>query len=76
MAIKILIVDDEADIRDVLKLTLSEENYEVLEAKDGEEALKIINSNPPDLQHRGAAITIADQGVPEFMMYSPLTGGD
>jgi len=49
MAIKILIVDDDADIRDVLKLTLSEENYEVLEAADGEEALKIINSKTLNL---------------------------
>jgi diguanylate cyclase (GGDEF)-like protein len=49
MAIKILIVDDDPDIRDVLKLTLSEENYEILEACDGEEALKVIGSNQPDL---------------------------
>ncbi|MCM8801206.1 MAG: response regulator [Candidatus Omnitrophica bacterium] len=49
MAIRILIVDDDPDIRDVLKLTLSEEKYEVLEAGDGEEALKIINSKPLDL---------------------------
>jgi len=49
MAVKILIVDDDADIRDILRLTLSEENYEVLEAKDGDEALKIINAKPLDL---------------------------
>ena len=49
MAIKILIVDDDPDIRDVLKLTLSEENYEILEAGDGEEALKIVHDNQPDL---------------------------
>jgi diguanylate cyclase (GGDEF)-like protein len=49
MAIKILIVDDDPDIRDILKLTLSEENYEIIEAGDGEEALKIINSKPLDL---------------------------
>ncbi len=49
MGIRILIVDDDPDIRDVLKLTLSEENYEVIEAKDGEEALKLINSKPPNL---------------------------
>jgi diguanylate cyclase (GGDEF)-like protein len=49
MAIKILIVDDDPDIRDILKLTLSEENYEILEAKDGEEALGIINAKPLDL---------------------------
>jgi len=49
MAIKILIVDDDPDIRDVLKLTLAEENYDVLEAGDGEEALKIITTKAPDL---------------------------
>ena len=49
MMIKILIADDDPDIRDVLKLTLSEENYEVIEAKDGEEALMIINTKPIDL---------------------------
>ncbi|MFH1339045.1 MAG: response regulator [Candidatus Omnitrophota bacterium] len=49
MAVRILIVDDDPDIRDVLKLTLAEEDYSVLEAEDGEEALKIINSKPLDL---------------------------
>jgi len=49
MSIKILIVDDDPDIRDVLRLTLSEENYEILEASDGEEALRIINTKPLDL---------------------------
>jgi len=49
LKIKILIVDDDPDIRDVLKLTLAEENYEVFEASDGEEALKIINDKRLDL---------------------------
>jgi len=49
MGIKILIADDDPDIRDILKLTLAEENYEVIEAPDGEEALKIIRSKPLDL---------------------------
>jgi DNA-binding response OmpR family regulator len=49
MSTKILIVDDDPDIRDVLKLTLGEENYTVFEAADGEEALKAINSKSPDL---------------------------
>lgn len=49
MPVRILIVDDDPDIRDVLKLTLAEENYSVLEAEDGEQALKIINSKPLDL---------------------------
>lgn len=49
MPIRILIVDDDPDIRDILKLTLTEENYEVIEAGDGEEALKVIESKPLDL---------------------------
>jgi diguanylate cyclase (GGDEF)-like protein len=49
MAVKILIVDDDPDIRDVLKLTLSEEDYQIIEASDGEQALGIIKENPPDL---------------------------
>jgi len=48
-AVRILIADDDPDIRDVLKLTLSEENYEVIEAQDGEEALRIITTKPLDL---------------------------
>ena len=47
--IKILVVDDDPDIRDVMKLSLSEENYEVFEAENGEEALKMIQTKKPDL---------------------------
>ncbi len=46
---KILVIDDDADIRDVLNLTLSEEGYEVFEAGDGEEGLTLINSKAPNL---------------------------
>jgi len=49
MSVKILIADDDADIRDILKLTLREQNYEVIEAVDGQEALEIIRSKPLDL---------------------------
>jgi diguanylate cyclase (GGDEF)-like protein len=49
MAIRILIVDDEEDIRDVLRIILEGEGYEVVEATNGEEGLKMINSRAPDL---------------------------
>ena len=49
MNIKILIADDDPDIRDILKLTLSEEDYEIIEAQNGEEALEIIRAKPLDL---------------------------
>lgn len=49
MAIKILVVDDEDDIRDVLRITLEAEGYEVIEAPNGEEGLKAIQTRAPDL---------------------------
>jgi len=49
MSTKILIADDDPDIRDVLKITLSSENYETIEAVNGEEAIQIIRSKPLDL---------------------------
>lgn len=49
MAIKILIADDDPDIRDVLKLTLEEENYEIIETTNGEEAITHIHKDSPDL---------------------------
>lgn len=60
MAIRILVVDDDPDIRDILKLTLSEENYEVIEAKDGEEALEAIHIKSPDLVLLDYKIPILD----------------
>ncbi|MCK4233113.1 response regulator [candidate division WOR-3 bacterium] len=46
---KILVVDDNAYLVDILSFSLEMENYEVLKAYDGEEALKIIFDTPPDL---------------------------
>lgn len=46
---KILVVDDNAYLVDILSFSLEMENYEVLKAYDGEEALKIIMDVKPDL---------------------------
>ena len=46
---KILVVDDNAYLVDILSFSLEMENYEVLKAYDGEEALKIIGDITPDL---------------------------
>lgn len=40
---KILLVDDQADIRDIMKLYLNNSGFEVLEAADGQEALDILD---------------------------------
>lgn len=45
---KILIIDDEQSIRNTLKEILEFEKYEVEEAKDGVEGLKMLKSNPYD----------------------------
>ena len=49
MPMKILIVDDEKLIRDVIKTYAEEENFECLEAENGLEALDIINKQNIDL---------------------------
>ncbi len=42
---KILVVDDDSDIRKAIRLYLSNESYEVLETENGEEAIEIINKD-------------------------------
>ncbi len=49
MSIKILIADDEDEIRSLLKLYLENEGYKVVEAKDGLEAVSLLNTEKPDL---------------------------
>ncbi len=46
---KILVVDDERKITDVLKAYLDRENYNVLTAHDGQEALRLARTEEPDL---------------------------
>ncbi|SHM17179.1 two-component system, OmpR family, response regulator VicR [Caldanaerovirga acetigignens] len=49
MGQKILVVDDEKPIVDILKYNLVKEGYEVLAAYDGEEAIEVAISQNPDL---------------------------
>jgi two-component system nitrogen regulation response regulator NtrX len=49
MANSILIVDDEPAILDALSGILQDEGYEVAVAKGGQDALKIVKNDPPDL---------------------------
>ena len=46
---RIYVADDDADIRNLLTLSLVEEGHEVLVAKDGESALDHMIDDPPDL---------------------------
>ena len=46
---KILVADDEKEIRDLLEIYLLNEGYKVVKAKDGQEALDIIENEDVDL---------------------------
>ena len=46
---KVLIADDEPDILEILKYNLSNEGYEVITAKDGDEAIEKAKRHSPDL---------------------------
>ena len=46
---RILIIDDESQIRSMLKLMLERDGYEVAEAPDGMEGIRIHRQKPADL---------------------------
>lgn len=48
MGKKILVVDDEVDFLEVIKVRLEANGYEVVTASNGEEALKKIKDDKPD----------------------------
>jgi len=46
---KILVVDDEESVRELIELYMKKEGFEVLHAKDGKEALRLNGEHHPDL---------------------------
>lgn len=54
----VLIVDDEAQIRKLLTITLQSNDYQVSEASSGKEALTLVASRPPD-------VILLDLGLPD-----------
>lgn len=59
MGYRILIADDEEEIRDLLRLYLEKEGYDVLEAANGEETLQILQN------HRDIAMLLLDIMMPK-----------
>ncbi|TCU73562.1 two-component system OmpR family response regulator [Bradyrhizobium sp. R2.2-H] len=59
MANRILIVDDEGHIREVIRVALKKAGMDVIEARDGKEALIRFAADRPDL-------IVLDIGMPEF----------
>ena len=46
---KILIVDDQSQLRELVEVTLRVADYQILQAKSGEEAIEIVKAERPDL---------------------------
>jgi len=46
---RIMIVDDDESVRSLLRMTLAEDEYEIDEATDGEQALRLLERAVPDL---------------------------
>ena len=42
---RIMVVDDDKEIREVISVLLSNENFEVIEAASGEDALELLTAN-------------------------------
>lgn len=54
----ILIIDDEAQIRKLLTITLQSNHYKVIEAATGKEGIKLVSNHAPDL-------VLLDLGLPD-----------
>jgi CheY-like chemotaxis protein len=46
---RVLVVDDDASIRQFLRVALTDRGYDVVSAEHGQEALDAIQQSPPDL---------------------------
>ncbi|MBL7131501.1 MAG: response regulator [Candidatus Omnitrophica bacterium] len=46
---KILVVDDEQDIREIIKIALAQDGFQVLEADNGKTAIELAKKEKPDL---------------------------
>ncbi|MGH6877869.1 MAG: ATP-binding response regulator [Rhizomicrobium sp.] len=69
-SMSILVVDDDAVVREFMSATLEDAGFSVVTAKDGETALRLCTANPPDL-------IIADvlmPGIDGFQLCQELRG--
>lgn len=49
MDVKIMVIEDDPDISEILEYNLQQEGYEVVVCDDGEKALALIQKNPPTM---------------------------
>jgi DNA-binding response OmpR family regulator len=57
---RVLVVDDEAAVRTLLRRLLTMQDYEVLEAEDGSAALKVLQGDRPDIVLLDVSLPVQD----------------
>jgi CheY-like chemotaxis protein len=62
MTKKILVVDDDIDLVEVIRLTLEKSGFEVIDAQDGEHGYNIAAKEKPDLIILDIMMTTIDEG--------------
>ena len=59
---KILIIDDDIDLVEAMRLTLENEGFAVIDAQDGQKGLEKIKKEKPDLVLLDVMMTTQDEG--------------
>ncbi|MCF7824081.1 MAG: response regulator [Candidatus Marinimicrobia bacterium] len=62
MAKKILLIDDDFDLVEAMRITLEAAGFEVIDAQDGESGLNKIRSESPDLVILDVMMSSMDEG--------------
>lgn len=75
MAKKILIIDDDIDLVEALRITLEDSGFEVIDAQDGQKGIEKLKTESPDLvildvmmgtQDEGFFVAYDIRNLPEF----------
>ena len=59
---KIMIIDDDIDLVEAMRITLETDDYEVIDAQDGQKGLEILKKEKPDLLILDVMMGTLDEG--------------
>ncbi len=62
MSKKIMIIDDDIDLVEAMRITLETDNYEVIDAQEGQKGLEILKKEKPDLLILDVMMGSLDEG--------------
>ena len=62
MSKKIMIIDDDIDLVEAMRITLETDNYDVIDAQEGQKGLEILKKEKPDLLILDVMMGTLDEG--------------